>query len=243
MRKVASVLLCIYVLAMVIAPSVQAQVETIAATLTDDTYYAIAEGGPNPLNGLEPTLKSGLLTMTFLKFNISGIPDDVTGISAVLELYTAIKGASSPHYVAVYKLGNNAWDESNPPAYVYPWVSLPILALTYVDTSESWYEWNVTNAVSGSLSSGSDAITFILSYPESSGTTRTPDITFISKEGIVTAPPRLTVTWTMAVPEFSALLTSAVLVMVASSLALFFAKRRSQCTRKKLENRIGENAS
>ncbi len=157
-------------------------------------------------------MNAGLFVLTFLKFNLSGVPEEATDITAVLELYTANNGVTSPHSVAAYRLENTSWTESDPPSGVYPWLTSPILASTNIDKSKQWLAWNVANAFAGTLSSSSDAIAFVLTYPETSGSMRTPDVTFTSKEGSATMAPKLTITWSTTIPEFSG---SIMIIMVA----------------------------
>jgi hypothetical protein len=189
----------IIVLTIAQIPVIQAQGGTITATLTDDTYYDMVWGGPNPVNGLLTTLKAGLATMTFLKFDLSSIPDGAVGITAVLELYTTYDGVPYPHPVAAYPLENTTWNEYDPPEEVYTF-AMEYLDAEYVAHNETWYEWVVTDKVVGALSNSSDLVSFVMSYTESGGPSDTPKVTFTSKEGSITRMPKLTISWTSVTP-------------------------------------------
>lgn len=206
-----------------LVPFVKAQAGSITATLTDDTFIGRVEG-VNPAFGDLPMLFAGFLTRAFLKFNLSSIPDGATGITAVLELYTTVDGVIDPHPVTAYLLVNTTWNEYDPPGNVAPWFDCDVLDSDYVASSETWYEWNVTDGVVESLSNSSDVVSFILCYPYTSGTDM-PNVIFTSKEGSITKMPKLTIFWESIILELPSNLLVMLIVMVLSAGAFVFRKK------------------
>ena len=221
MRRIYVLALAAILTATLITP---VKAESVTATLTDDTYYNII-GGPNPAYGSSSMLEAGLRIMTFLKFNISSIPDGVLGITAMLELYATYGGVVTPHSVAVYQSDNTAWNEYAPPQEVYPWFELAVLDLAYVSSEAGWYEWIVTDAIVGTLSNSTDLVTLILCYPEAVGMT-TPSVSFTSKEGSMAEMPKLTIFWEV-IPEFESAVVMALLLVGVSIFAIVVKKQVS----------------
>ena len=183
-------------LTFILVPITLAQGGTTAASLTDDTYYDYVYGGPYHLtyNWNKTAFPVSLRYMSFLKFDISSIPDGAEGILAVLELYTTWDGVPSPHFVDARPIWNNTWDEEIlPPEYVYS----EKLDTEWVANNERWYEWNVTDAVVGNIANSSNAVTFVMMYPYGADTT---PLSFTSKEGSITKIPKLTISWTSVTP-------------------------------------------
>jgi hypothetical protein len=213
----------ILVLAIALAPVVQAQSGSITATLTDDTWIESGEG-IIPAYGDLPAIEAGMWTTAFLKFNLSSVPDGVTGITAVLELYTYVNGVEDPHVVTAYLLDNTTWNEHDPPWIFVPQFELDVLDGEYVATSERWYEWNVTDGVIDSLSNSSDVVSFVLCYPETSGS-EMPYVFFASKEGSITKIPKLTIIWESIIPDLPSNLLVVLGIVTLSVGALFIRKK------------------
>ncbi len=205
-----------------VSPFVQAQAGSTKAILTDDTFIDRYVGA-NPAFGDLPAIEAGFWNRAFLKFNISDIPEGAAGITAVLELYTIADGVELPHVVTAYPVENTTWNEYDPPRNV-AWFHLDVLDTEYVANDETWYEWNVTAGVTDALSNSSDVASFLLCYPETSGTD-IPSAFFYSKEGSITKIPKLTIIWESIIPDLPPNILMLLIVMVLSVGALVFRKR------------------
>lgn len=90
-------------LGIIIAPisfilPVNAQPGQVTLSPTDDAYTDANNVHTN--YGSETTLKaSAMLYWTWLKFDLSTIPEDAFGITAILELYTSYGGVIEPRDV------------------------------------------------------------------------------------------------------------------------------------------------
>ncbi|MFQ5621711.1 MAG: DNRLRE domain-containing protein, partial [Candidatus Nanoarchaeia archaeon] len=178
-------------------PQVHAQGGTIILNPTDDAY---TDGyNVNSNYGSEPELRTlGFgRYLTWLKFDLSSIPEGVIGITAVLELYTIYSGVSDPHNVVaslILNNFNNSWTEDTITASNHPPYPDDVeLDTEYVANDETWYEWIVTEAIVNATANNATAVTILMRYPWG---IQTPAISFNSKEGSLTKIPKLTVTWT-----------------------------------------------
>lgn len=207
----------IFVFTIALAPVVQAQAGSIEATLTDDTYY----GSPyQVIHGSEPVLKvSRSAYITFLKFNISNIPEGAMDTTAVLELYTEHEGVPSPRFVAVFPIDNETWTEQTytPDDFLERYFTEKVVQ--YVTNEETWYEWNVTDIIAETVSNSSSLVAFAVMYDTSE---ETDPILFTSKEGSMTKMPKLTVFWESIIPDLPPNLIMLLIVMVLSVGALVF---------------------
>lgn len=207
------------------SPFVQAQ-GTIMATLTDDTYY----GPPyESSHGSEDLLKVGRGThVTFLKFDISSIPEGAMDITAVLDLYTAHGGVPNPRFVAVFPVDNVTWNEEGYPPEEFLERYFTEKVVQWVTDEETWYEWDVTDIVVKATSESSNVISFAILFDTEQ---ETDPMLFVSKEGSLTNMPTLTVTWASEIPEFPSFI-ALLLFMTATLLTIAASKRRARDCRK-----------
>ncbi len=219
------ILAVIFTLTATLILPVNAQGGSITATLTEDTYYDFFYA-QQPYNKtytwLETTFKVSLRYTSFLKFDLSSIPNGAEDIMAVLELYTAVDGVPISHSVEVWSHNDITWDEEvrlPSPDYEH---NTKKLDTTWVASSERWYEWNVTNAIVEAVSNSSGAVTFMVTYP--SGQNVLP-VSFLSKEGSMTKIPKLTVTWNSIIPEFSSHIILTLLIVTLTLLAMAVKKQ------------------
>lgn len=111
---------------------------------------------------------------SYLKFDVSSIPDESTIESAVLELYLWDENDETCS-VGAHICQDNSWDEIG-----ITWNSAPTFDLTPIDVCDSiatigWYYWNIESAVENALSS--DVLSVVLTEAN------TPDIcSFYSRE-------------------------------------------------------------
>ena len=229
MKRIASsfrmaFLIGIFVLTITTVPLIQAQEGAIAFFPTDDTYSGYPYG---VVHGYEPVLKVGRgFYHTFMKFNISDIPEGAIGITAVLGLHTTYDGVPEPRFVAVFPLDNTMWNEETYPPNEFLDRYFTEKVVLWVTHNETWCEWNVTNIIVKAISNSSYVVAFVMMYDTSE---ETSPMLFTSKEGSAHALieiPRLTITWTSVVPEFSFFLVP--LAIVASAFVLFIFKARSR---------------
>lgn len=108
--------------------------------------------------------------------------------------------------------------------YVAPWFDLDVLDSEYVKNDETWYEWNVTDGVVESLSNSSDVVSFVLCYPETSGSAM-PNMIFTTKEGSMTKMPKLTIFWESIIPDLPSNMLTLFIIMSLSAVALLFRKK------------------
>jgi hypothetical protein len=161
--------------------------------------------------------------LTWLKFDLSTIPKGAVGINALLELCTTYNGVASPHFVvACSNLLNNSWSEATLTGDNALWWVDVELDSDYVANNEVWYEWNVTQAVVNATTSNATDVTIIMTYPLPE---EAVSIAFISKEASSTKAPKLTVSWTDAIPEFPPLLILPSF-MIATLVAVLMMKRK-----------------
>lgn len=184
---------------------------------TDDTY--VDEWNDESNYGAKSELKIGdssgdwadYFYRAWLKFDLSSIPSEATGITAILELHeSSWLGVSETHNVSVYVCPENSWSE-----YALKWGNMPLYNRTlsldceFVHTSETWYSWNVTKAIDNSTT-----LTVVLE--ESWLHDGAKYVQFDSKEAGNNIP-RLTIRWTGVVPEFPSFLIIS-LFMIATLL-------------------------
>lgn len=156
---------------------------------------------------------------TWLKFDLSSIPSEATGITATLELYEcSLFGVSETHNVSAYMCHENSWSE-----YALKWENMPFYNRTlsldceFVHTSDVWYSWNVTKAIDNSTT-----LTVVLE--ESWDHEGAKYVQFNSKEAGNNIP-RLTIRWTGEVPEFPSFLILP-LFMVVTLFAVLIYRRK-----------------
>mgnify|MGYP001050437448 CR=1 FL=1 len=161
---------------------------------TDDTYINMDMVDSN--YGSSTKLKVCLAHYwTWLKFDLSSIPEDALGITAELELYTSYDGVTDPHTVVACLIlndFNNSWSEDTLTSRNHPPYPDDVeLDIDYVANDETWYEWIVTEAVVNATANNATAVTILMRYPWG---TDAPAVSFNSKEAGKKIP-KLTIEW------------------------------------------------
>jgi len=160
-----------------------------------------------------------MLYWTWLKFDLSTIPEDAFGITAILELYTSYGGVTDPRDVIaslILNNFNNSWSEDTitqanmPPNPASAYVELDT---DYVANDETWYEWLVTEAVVNATANNATAVTILMRHSLSGW--ETPPMSFNSKEASYTKIPKLTVSWEGIIPEFPSFLILPLFMIVS----------------------------
>jgi len=156
---------------------------------------------------------------TWLKFDLSSVPEGAVGVTAILELYECSWFISETHNVSAYLCLDNSWLEHGLKEINEPFYNrTSSLDSTLVYTSETWYSWNVADAIKNATS-----VTIVLE--ESWFHEGAEYVEFNSKE-TENNIPKLTITWT-AIPEFPSLMILP-LFMIATLLAVIVYKRKSK---------------
>jgi hypothetical protein len=203
---------------------VKAQGGQVILKPTDDTYISPLNN-PTANYGSSQRLRVSLVYyLTWLKFDLSTIPKGAVGISALLELCTTYDGVASPHFVVACIILplNNSWSEATLTGDNFLWGEDVELDSDYVANNEIWYEWNVTQAVVNATTSNATDVTIIMTYPHPE---EAVSIAFNSKEASSTKAPKLTVSWTDAIPEFPPILILPSF-MIATLVAVLIMKRK-----------------
>jgi hypothetical protein len=227
MKKIGSpfmklVFIWILVLTVTFVPFVQAEGGSITVNVFDDAYVTF--NSPNTNYGSEQTLNVCLLhCFTWLKFDLATIPEGAEGFTATLELYSTANGVTQPRDVVaclVQNNFNNTWTEETITASNMPYPNDTELDTEYVANNETRYEWNVTEAVKAAVNNNSTLLTIFMRFAyETEGN----DISFKSKEGTLTQVPKLTVSWTATIPEYS---LSIVPIAIVTTVAVLFLKKK-----------------
>jgi len=190
-----------------------AQSGQITIKPTDDTYF-LADP-PNIYLGWAHTLGVANYTegsppygyhevaVTWLKFNLSSIPNGTSIKSASLQLYVA--SPSEMIDVEAYVSTNNLWSDST---FIQPnmldYNTTPIGSIT-TETNQQWTNCSVTETVTNALKSKLDLITIVLAIP--SATDQGSSVAFDSTRFPIyygDYAPRLTVITSSSVPPSSA---------------------------------------
>jgi len=193
---------------------VNAQAGQVTLSPTDDAYTDAYNVHTN--YGSETTLKASMmLYWTWLKFDLSTIPEDAFGITAILELYTSYGGVIEPRDVVAWLmvLNNFTWSEDTITQANMPHdaSAYAVLDTDYVANEETWYEWLVTEAVVNATANNATAVTIVMRHPEG---WETPPMSFDSKEASLTKKPKLTVFWE-GIPEFPSFLILPLFMIVS----------------------------
>jgi len=216
------IIIGILVLPTALIPLVNAQAGQVTLNPTDDAYTDANNVHTN--YGSETTLKaSAMLYWTWLKFDLSTIPEDAFGITAILELYTSYGGVIEPRDVVAYAC-MHAWSEDTITQANMPHdaSAYAVLDTDYVSNEERWYEWLVTEAVVNATANNATAVTIVMRHPVG---WETPPMSFDSKEASLTKKPKLTVFWEGIIPEFPSFIILP-LFMVATLLAVILYRRK-----------------
>jgi len=218
----------ILVLPISVIPLVKAQEGTIILNPTDDTYTNGWK--PDENYGASVKLKTIGFYVTWLKFDLSTMPKEAFGITAILELYTT-NDEVYPNDVPTYLCPNTTWTEETITASNQPdLIEFVELDRDYISDEERWYEWLVTDAVTNATANNATAVTILM---RTFGLV-TPTISFSSKEGSLTKQPKLTISWEGVIPEFPSFLILS-LFMIATLLAVIVYKTKHQTRNKKRE--------
>lgn len=147
-------------------------------TLVADSYVFISKKNDNygAENKIIVRRLPGKIYNAFVKFDISGT--ETTVKKAVLRLYcTDIESSSINTAIDLFSTEDVDWTESDL-NYVNAPKPLKKLGSVTINNKNTYYEWEVTNAVNQSKSVGSKYITFRLSDQKGTGN----GIQFSSKE-------------------------------------------------------------
>jgi len=207
----------------------------IVFILSNFPLHAHAQGGMVILNptddayldeidtnyGSEPVLKVSLSYLSWLKFDISTVPEGAFGIKATLELYTTYMGVPEPRNVIACLNLNNTWSEDTITMGNAPWSGGEELDSDYVASDETWYEWDITEAVVNATANNTTAVTIELRHPWG---LMVPHMSFNSKEALKKIP-KLTVSWTDVIPEFPSVIILP-LFMTATLIATIVQRRK-----------------
>jgi hypothetical protein len=191
--------------------TVNAQAGQTTLKVTDDTY--VKSDSPNSnYGGLDDLMISDYQSsghqiyerMTWLKFNLSSVPDGAVVDIATLQLHTSV--VDEQYDIHAYPCSNNSWTEltltySNMPSY-----NTTSMDSVLVKTDSSWYNWSVVDSVRNALSGNPRVVTIVM-YAPSSLHDFGSSVLFDSKESPtqfgIDYSPELTVHWSNTVPEFS----------------------------------------
>ena len=132
-------------------------------------------------------METPLFFESFLKFDISKIPTDITVKSATLKLYAYY--VHTPATITVHRCSDNSWSEdtitwNNAPSY-----TTDSEDSKYINSDDKWLEWDVTDYLIDTL-----PYYKITSFAMQ---TRTDDgtVSFFSKERGYNKEPILEIDW------------------------------------------------
>ena len=203
---------------------VDAQSGQVTLKPTDDTYISFWSDSNY---GSSEIMRVSLTYTTWLKFDLSSIPEGAIGITAVLELYTTYEEVTNPHSVVACLILNNSWSEDTITSSNAPYYGGGVeLDTEYVANDETWYEWDVTEAVVNATVNNATTISIILRYPWGVGA---PSFSFYSKEASLTKSPKLTIFWTDIIQEFPSFIILPIF-MITILLAVIIHKRKTYST-------------
>ena len=196
LAKVYTIVTFILVLLPAFAPYVRAQGGSVTLNPTDDTY-AYWNDDPDSSHGAATQLKvSEIYYVSFLKFNLSNVPEGARDFTAILELYCKVCSVADTY--PAYLCLNNSWSEET-----LNYCNLPSIGDLYLDsetvsTAETWHSWIVTASVENATLRNATEVSIMVG--EFWGAAPSPWAYFNSKEAGKYIP-KLTIEWN-AVPEF-----------------------------------------
>lgn len=220
LAKVYVSLICFLTLLPALVPCVKAQGGSVTLNPIDDTY-AYFNDDPDSSHGAETQLKvSEIIHVSFLKFNLSNVPEGARGFTAILELYCCSVGSVTSTYPA-YLCLNNSWSEET-----LNYCHLPSMGDLYLDSEtvgieETWHSWIVTTAIENATLRNATEVSIMVG--DFFGEAPSPWAYFNSKEAGKYIP-KLTIEWN-EVPEFPSFLILP-LFMIATLLAVIVCKRK-----------------
>jgi hypothetical protein len=212
---------------------VHAETGEMTLNPTDDTYVDYDAAGAN-LGGTE---KLAVLTendpntpidITWLKFDLSSVPDYAVIDSATLQLWATDVPTEHKPFVDVHSCGNISWTEMNLTYENMPDYNGTAIDSVQVINASTWYSWNVFGLVKASFDSQSSAVTFVLDTKTNTQEQETYVSTQFSSKESISYVPRLIVHWSDTVPEYLANHTAFILLLGASVtyLAIHALKQR-----------------
>ena len=200
---------------------------------TNDTY-ASSDDDAGSSHGTETWLKVAFTEMspgviykylTFLKFDLSSVPQGARGFTATLELYTRSDGVPAEDTYPAYLCLNNSWSEETLNMGHLPSLGDLYLDSETVSTEQTWHAWIVTAAIENATSRNASAVTIMVGRPFGRANEGAVWAFFNSKEAGKYIP-KLTIEWT-EVPEIPTFLIMP-FFMIVTLLAVIFSKRK-QC--------------
>jgi len=208
----------------------QIKVIAIDDSYTDSYYYLHTYGSDwnVVMEELGPREKIG-----WLKFDISGVPNNATGISATLRLSFRMSVPTlEPEFVDdaprvdVHYCSSNNWDEEsitydNQPSYSTTALDSKLVYRLNIN-DDHWFAWDVTGAVTQSFDNNKDLVTIVTEIHPNS--VIYSSLWFEAKENPWDSP-ELIVEWTGLIPEFPSFLILP-LFMIATLLAVITYRRK-----------------
>ncbi len=196
---------------------------------TADTY--VYSGNPDSNYGGQNNLRISKYEfyeivyqdVTWLKFNLSSVPDGAVVDVATLELYCS--WVSETYNIYAHYCSDNSWTELGLTYSNMPLWSPGSMDSTTVPTSSEWYSWNVLEAVQDSVDGihgGPDIVTIVLRETTNRGTYAW--VSFYSNDNSFNKS-KLTVHWSGIIPEFPSFLILP-LFMITTLLIVIVYRRK-----------------
>lgn len=232
--KALTFLLEVLILLFIMVSHVVAQGGSVIIYPSDDTYVSIWDDADS-IHGTETWLKVAysyagdvIQYWTYLKFDLSSVPQGARGFTSVLELYTRSDGVSGEDTYPAYLCLNNSWTEETLNMNHLPSLGDLYLDSETVSTEQTWHAWIVSAAIENATSRNASAVTIMVGRPFGMATEGAVWAFFNSKEAVKYIP-RLNIGWT-EVPEFPSFVITP-LFMIATLLVAIFYKRKQakQC--------------
>ena len=210
----------------------QIKVIAIDDSYTDSYYYLHTYGTSDTIHLRKDTVTTNV---GWLKFDISGVPNNATGISATLRLSfrrSMYMVTLEPEFiddaprVDTHYCSTNNWEEESITYNNQPSYSTTVLASKRVYrldiNDDHWFTWDVTGAVTQSFDNNKDLVSIVVEiHPNSVMYSR---LWFDSKENLWDSP-ELIVAWSGEIPEFRSFLILP-LFMMATLLAVIVYRRK-----------------
>lgn len=150
---------------------------------TPDTNYELS-------NLLDCSNASGDISRSWLKFNLTHLPNNLQFAKAAVNLFTVSGVGSADYPRGIFVSENDSWTEN-----AITWNNQPEYNLIPVDVIDSpaspdmfdvgfWYEWDITEEVAQTVEQDG-ILTLVLAF-ENENTTDTSNLAFSSKEYAIT---------------------------------------------------------
>jgi hypothetical protein len=217
---------------------VDAQVDQATLKPTDDAY--VDSSNPDSNYGWRNYLQivnynsqiNGNGTqesITWLKFNLSSVPEGAMIDGATLQLWTSsVNGSFSVNAYSGTDLLNTSaiisWTELTIRYSNMPFYNSTSIDSVLVEHSGQWYNWSVLDAVRDALDSTPRTVTIVLYDPSPHNLVSA--VWFDSKESSTAYAPMLTVHWSGIAQEFPTLLILALFITASLLATVVYRKKR-----------------